>query len=330
MLRRWATVAAVVLSVGFAPGISPVCFAGDDDVVVDPALKNYQPTTGVAGSLRSAGSETMNNIVALWGQEFRNFYRGVSFGVEGKGSSTAPPALVEGQAQFGQMSREMTRGEVAEFEAAFGYRPHELRTGIDCLAVFVHKDNPIQYLTLDQVRMIFSVEGPDLTWGDLGLTHPDYIRAPIQLYGRNSVSGTYGFFKSVALNNVDFKSNVKEQAGSAGVVTAVGDDRFGIGYCGLGKMTANIRALPLALDEYAEPVAPTAENALDGLYPLARFLLLYINKNPNAELDPARREFVRLIFSREGQEAVLKDGFVPLPASVARQQLEALGIEPGF
>lgn len=320
MVKRMAALAAIALST--------LCWAADPDL--DPALPEYQPVPGVAGSLRSAGSETMNNILALWGEEFRNFYRGVSFGVEGKGSATAPPALIEGQAQFAPMSRPMKEGEIAEFEAAFGWKPHELRTGIDSLAVFVHKDNPIEYLTLEQVRKAFSIDGPNLTWGDLGVTHPDYVRAPLQLYGRNSASGTYGFFKSVALNNIDYKASVKEQAGSAGVVSAVGSDRFAIGYCGMGKMIADIKAVPLAIDAYSDPAAPTAENALDGSYPIARYLLIYINKDPNTPLDPARREFIRMIYSRQGQEAVLKDGFVPLPAEIARQELTRLGIEPNF
>ncbi len=298
--------------------------------LIDPDLPEYTPVDGVSGSLRSAGSETMNNIVSLWGLDFRDFYRGVSFGVEGKGSSTAPPALIEGQAQFGQMSRPMKEGEIAEFEAAFGWKPHQMRTGIDCIAIFVHKDNPIEMLTLDQLREVFSVDGPDMTWGDLGVEHPDFARVPVALYGRNSVSGTYGFFKSAALDNIDFKETVKEQAGSAGVVNAVGEDRFGMGYCGVGKATSNVRIVPVAIDDYSDPVTPNAETALTGEYPLARYLLLYINKNPNQALDPVRREFARLIFSRQGQEAVYKDGFIPLPASVARNELERLGIEPGF
>ncbi len=302
----------------------------DPEAAVDSALPEYKAVTGVSGSLRSAGSETMNNIVALWGEEFGTFYRGVSFGVEGKGSSTAPPALIEGQAQFGQMSRPMKEGEIAEFEAAFGWKPHEMRTGIDCIAVFVHKDNPVEYLTLEQLREVFSVDAPDLTWGDLGVKHPDYARVPVALYGRNSVSGTYGFFKSVAMDNIDFKDTVKEQAGSAGVVNAVGEDRFGMGYSGLGKMISNVKVVPIALDDYSEPVMPDAASALAGDYPIARYLLLYINKNPNAALDPLRREFARLIFSRQGQEAVYKDGFIPLPADVARKELVRLGIQPGF
>ncbi len=322
-----STFFAVAISVAVALSGLP---AADPDAAVDPALPEYQAVTGVSGSLRSAGSETMNNIVALWGEDFRSFYRGVSFGVEGKGSSTAPPALIEGQAQFGQMSRPMKEGEIAEFEAAFGWKPHEMRTGIDCIAVFVHKDNPVESLTLAQLREVFSVDAPDLTWGDLGVEHPDYARVPVALYGRNSVSGTYGFFKSVAMDNIDFKETVKEQAGSAGVINAVGEDRFGMGYSGLGKMTSNVKVVPIAIDDFAEPVMPDAASALAGEYPIARYLLLYINKDPNADLDPIRREFARLIFSRQGQEAVYKDGFIALPADVARNELSRLGIEPGF
>lgn len=301
-----------------------------EESTVDSALPEYEPTAGVSGSISSVGSETMNNIVALWGEQFQEFYRGVSFGVEGKGSSTAPPALIEGQAQFGQMSRPMKDGEIAMFEAEFGWKPHKLRSGIDCIAVFVHKDNPIEMLTLEQLREVFSVDGPDLTWGDLGVKDGDFARAPVALYGRNSVSGTYGFFKSVAMDNIDYKETVKEQAGSAGVVNAVGEDRFAIGYSGLGKVTSNVRVVPIAIDDFSDPVIPSAATALNGTYPIARYLLMYLNKNPNEDLDPTRREFIRLIFSRQGQEAVLKDGFIPVPADVARSELERIGLKPGF
>lgn len=324
-MSRWlAAVLAMVLSVVPSWAGSP-----PPDPEIDPALPVYTPVQGVAGGLKSIGSETMNNTMTLWAEGFRRHYRAVTLGIEGKGSSTAPPALIEGQAQFGQMSRPMKPSEVDEFVKHFGYEPTHLRAGIDCLAVFVHKDNPIASLSLEQLRAAFSVAGPELTWADLGVTDPAYATRQVSLYGRNSASGTYGYFKDAALGGADFKDTVKEQAGSSGVIAAVGADPFGMGYSGMGRVAADVRVVPLSIDG-SEAFSPSAEHALSGLYPLARFLYLYINYDPTTAIDPLRREFIRFIFSREGQEAVVKDGFIPVPADIAREELQKLGLEPGF
>ncbi len=315
------------LAAAFAAVLMLSSFGRAQDL--DPELPRYEPVGGIAGSLKSMGSETMNNLVTLWGEGFRKHYRSVTIGIEGKGSSTAPPALLEGQAQFGQMSRPMKPSEVDEFVRRFGYEPTHLRAGIDCVAVFVHQDNPVRSLSLEHLRDAFSVAGPELTWGDLGVTDPAFARHPVSLYGRNSASGTYGFFKSVAMGGADYKDTVKEQAGSSGVIAAVGSDKYGIGYSGMGRLTADVRAVPLSMDGY-DAFEPVADNALSGDYPLARFLYLYVNYDPTGELDPLRREFIKYIFSREGQEAVIKDGFVPVPASIAREEFKKLKLESGL
>jgi phosphate transport system substrate-binding protein len=293
-------------------------------VQLDPALPDYTPREGVSGSVKSIGSDTMNNLMTSWMETFKRFYPAVTVEVEGKGSSTAPAALVAGTAHFGPMSRPMKTSEMDEFEKKFGYKPTGLRVAIDCLAVFVHKDNPITSLTLEQVRRAYSVDGPDLTWDQLGVTDPAYRGKPVQLYGRNSASGTYGYFKEHALGGKDFKSSVKEQPGTSAVVTAVANDRYGLGYGGVGYLTAGVRAL--AIDTGGTPVPPRPENAYSGDYPLARFLMVYVNKSPTRPLDPLRAEFIRMIFSRQGQEAVLKNKEIPLPADIAREELRSVGL----
>lgn len=303
---------------------------------VDSALPDYVAVQGVTGSLKSIGSDTMNNLLALWGgpDGFRKFYPNVQTEMEGKGSSTAPAALIEGTAHFGPMSRPMKDTEISAFEARFGYPPVELPTCIDMLAVYVHKDNPIKSLTLQQVDAIYSKTrkgGYDKnirTWGDLGLSG-EWADKPISLFGRNSASGTYGYFKEHALFNGDFKDSVKEQPGSSSVVQGVASDRYAIGYSGIGYMTADVRAVPLAFSPDDEPVAPAAEAAVadDSPYPLARLLLVYVNYEPGSRLDPLRREFVRYIFSRQGQLDVVKDGYIPVPASLATEALRSVGIE---
>jgi len=318
--------AGVVLCLGAA--------IGQAQVRLDPALPEYERVQGVAGSIKSIGSDTLNNVMSQWAAEFQEHYPNVKIEIEGKGSKTAPPALIEGQAQFGPMSRPMKPSEIDAFESAFGYEPTRLRVGIDCLAVFVHKDNPIESLTLEQVERAFSVSEPRLTWGALGVDDPKFRDTPVSLYGRNSASGTYGYFKKHALGGNDFKAVVKEQSGSADVVQGVARDPHGLGYSGLGFVTSDVRAVPLARHAGDDASEPTFENALRGEYPLARFLNVYINYDHRRELDTLRAELIRLVFSRQGQEKLLEEGYFPVPAEVARQELERVGLldaraEPG-
>ncbi len=297
---------------------------------IDPELPEYTPTQGVFGTLKSVGSDTLNNLMTLWTQEFTNFYPSVKPEIEGKGSSTAPPALIEGQSQFGPMSRKMKSSEMDKFEQRFGYKPVAIRSVIDCLAVYVHKDCPLDAISLPQVAMVFSVAGSDMTWGDLGVTDSTYANKPINLYGRNSASGTYGYFKKVALAKNDFKATVKEQPGSSAVVQAVATDRFSMGYSGIGYKTADVKVLKIAYDNGEEAFPPEAEYAYSGDYPIARFLYIYINFDARKALDPLRAEFIKLIFSQQGQEVVLNDGYFPITADIAREDLESLGLDTDF
>jgi len=297
---------------------------------VDPAVPAYEPVQGISGSLKSIGSDTMNNEMTLWAEGFRRFYPNVKIEIEGKGSSTAPPALTEGTAQFGPMSRPMKAEEIDRFEAKHGYKPLSLKTSIDMLSVYVHKDNPLACLSLQQVDAIFSktrrggARREITTWGDLGLTG-EWAAKPISLYGRNSASGTYGFFKENALFKGDFKDTVKEQPGSSSVVQAVAADRYGIGYSGIGYKTADVRPVPLSLTTGGACEETTPDNAYQGRYPLARFLLIYLNTREGAALDPLQTEFLKYVLSRDGQEAVVKDGYLPLPARIADEERARIG-----
>jgi len=295
-------------------------------VDVDPALPTYQVVSGISGNLNSIGSDTLNNLMTLWAEGFKAKYPNVNIQVEGKGSATAPPALIEGTAQLGPMSRPMKGEEIDAFEKKFGYKPLEVQVAIDALAVFVHKDNPIKGLTLEQVDGIFSTTftrgGADITdWGKVGLDA--WKGRALSLYGRNSASGTYGFFKEHALAKGDFKSSVKEQPGSSAVIQGVSADLYAIGYSGIGYATSGVRAL--AVGETADAMAEaTYENCLDGSYPLARFLYVYVNKKPGEPMDKLTLEFLKFVLSKEGQEIVVKDHYFPLPADLANTILSAL------
>ncbi len=298
---------------------------------VDQKLPKYAANgASVSGSLNAVGSDTMINLLTLWGEKFATYHPGVKVQVEGKGSSTAPPALIEGTAQLGPMSRMMKDKELDAFIKKHGYEPTRIRTCLDALAVFVHKENPIQGLTIAQVDAMFGKSRKQgyqedvAKWGQAGLTGK-WANAPLSLYGRNSASGTYGFFKKNALGKGDFKDTVKEQPGSASVVQSITSDPFAIGYSGIGYLTSGVRPVPLSEDgdDYFEA---NLENVVTGDYPLGRFLNVYINRAPNAEVDPLRREFLRFVFSKEGQEIVVKAGYLPITAEVAAEELKALGI----
>lgn len=298
---------------------------------VDEGLNSYSVSSGVSGNLSSVGSDTLANLMTLWAEEYKRFYPNVNIQIQAAGSSTAPPALTEGTSNLGPMSRKMKDKELAAFEEKFGYKPTAIPVAIDALAVFAHKDNPIEGLSIKQVDAIFSsnrkcgANDTVTTWGDLGLTG-EWARKDIQLFGRNSVSGTYGYFKKKALCKGDFKSSVNEQPGSASVVQSVTQSLNGIGYSGIGYKTTGVRALPLSKRGSKDYIEATPETAVSGKYPLARFLYVYVNKHPNKALSPLEGEFVKLVLSKEGQEVVVKDGYIPLPAKVADKTLKALGL----
>ncbi|MGQ0657423.1 MAG: PstS family phosphate ABC transporter substrate-binding protein [Chromatiales bacterium] len=296
---------------------------------LDAALKEYQKASGVSGNLSSIGSDTLNNLMTLWAEDFKRLYPNVNIQIQGAGSSTAPPALTEGTANVGPMSRVMKDEEIQAFESKHGYKPTAIPVAVDALAVYVHKDNPIQGLSMAQVDAIFSATrkcGHDkdiVTWGDIGLTG-EWATKPLQLFGRNSVSGTYGYFKENALCKGDFRDSVNEQPGSASVVQGVTKSLNGIGYSGIGYKTSGVRTVPLAAKS-ADYVEASAENALSGKYPLARFLYIYVNKAPNKPLPPLEQEFIKMVLSRSGQDDTIKDGYIPLPASVAEKGLALIG-----
>jgi phosphate transport system substrate-binding protein len=313
------TVIALISSFVFSVGTATAA------VTVDEALPVYQTASGVSGNLNSIGSDTLNNLMTFWAEGFQTMYPNVNIQIEGKGSSTAPPSLIAGTAQLGPMSRQMKPTELDEFEKKFGYKPTEIKVAIDALAVFVHKDNPIKGLTLQQVDSIFSSTfkrgGKSISdWGDVA---PAWKGKAISIFGRNSASGTYGFFKEHTLSKGDFKATVKEQPGSSGVVQGVSTDLYSVGYSGIGYLTSGVRAVPLG--EKADTLyEANYDNCLNGKYPLARFLYVYVNKKPGVPLDTLTLELIKFVVSKAGQETVVKDGYFPLPAAIAAEVIDSL------
>jgi phosphate transport system substrate-binding protein len=241
---------------GFALGVAmTLCGTGtvrasDGAVGVEPGIPQYSPGAGVSGKLSAVGSDTLADLFEQWFEPFKGMYPGVDPSYDPKGSGAAPKALIDGTAVVGPMSREMKPEEIASFEGKFGFKPTPVAVALDALAVYVHKDNPVKQLTMQQVDAIFSstrkggATADVTTWGQVGLTG-EWANRPINLYGRNSASGTYTYFKEHVLAKGDFKATVKEAPGSATVVQNVTSDRDAIGYSGIGYRTSGVKAVPI-------------------------------------------------------------------------------------
>jgi len=319
------TISMSVLAVSLS-SIATLSYAGSK---LDKKLPEYHKASGVTGNLSSVGSDTLANLMALWTEQFTHLYPNVNVQVQAAGSSTAPPALTEGTSNFGPMSRKMKDKELQAFEKKHGYKPTAIAVAIDALAVYVHKDNPIKGMTIAQVDAIFSstrkckAKKDIKKWGDTGLKG-SWKNKSIQIYGRNSVSGTYGYFKKKALCKGDYKTTVNEQPGSASVVQSVSASLNGIGYSGIGYKTSGVRALALTKKAGKPFVAATPENAANKTYPLGRKLWVYVNKQPNRPLAPMQMEFIKMVLSKRGQKVVIKDGYIPLSAKQVKKQLRKL------
>lgn len=319
-IAKWSLAAAVA-----AVALAPQSVSADNHA----ELPSYEKSGSISGNLNSIGSDTLNNLMAFWAEAFRELYPSVNIQIEGKGSSTAPPALIAGTSQLGPMSRAMKSEEIDAFIEKYGFEPTKIGVALDSLAVYVNKDNPIESMSLPQVDAVFSKTrsggaAKDITtWGQLGLKGP-LGNSPISIYGRNSASGTYGYFKEVALFKGDYKDSVKEQPGSASVVMGVTGDGSGIGYSGIGYRTSGVKAIALSKEEGGMAYEPNYENVLSGKYPLGRMLYVYVAKKPGEPLDPMVREFLKLVLSKEGQEIVEKDGYLPLTPELAAKQLALL------
>jgi phosphate transport system substrate-binding protein len=298
---------------------------------VDPALPDYEKVSGVSGNLSSVGSDTLNNLMTLWAEAFKGYYPNVNIQIQGAGSSTAPPALIEATANFGPMSRMMKAKEIEEFEKKFGYKPTAVGTSVDTIAVYLNKDNPLDCMSIPEVDAVFSStrrcgHSEDITrWGQLGLTG-DWANRDFAVYSRNAVSGTYGFFKDHALCKGDYKPSINEQPGSASVVQGVTESINGIGYSGIGYITSGVKAIALSKETGGTCYEPNADNAATGDYVLSRLLYVYVNKHPSKELPPVEREFFKLVLSKQGQEIVVRDGYIPLSENIASKIRKDLGL----
>jgi len=289
---------------------------------LDPSIPPYQLVSGLtAGSLSVAGSETMKPLTESWAKDLMQLYPSLAIRVESGGSETGLDALLEGKAQIAAMSRRMTQQEIVEFKREFGYEPTEVPVAVDALAVFVHKDNPVEGLSLAQLDAMFSkerrrgLEYPINTWGEALVLEEGWAEAPVHLYGRNGNSGTASFFRDHVLNGAALKNTMTAAAGSASVVIELVKDRFGIGFSGIGYQISGIRPVPIASVQGGRYVQPSFQTAMDSSYPLRRNLYLYVNKPSKVSAPPSLTEYVKFALSQQGQQIVLAHGYYPLPTT---------------
>jgi phosphate transport system substrate-binding protein len=287
---------------------------------IDQQIAAYQPTAKASGLVAIAGSDTMRPIIDAWAGDLQRRHDGLKFRIQSAGSETGLAALLEHRAQVAAMTRRMTAAEIADFVKEYGYEPAEVPVAVDALAVFVHKDNPIAGLSLDELDSIFCNQrrrglpyAAD-EWGLVGLTD-EWFTEPIRPYGRNGSSGTSQFFREEVCKGGTFRSHFVRAAGSAAVILDIERDRLGIGFSAIGYKTSGVRAVPLAAVKGGRYVEPTFESALDGSYPLRRNLYLYLDQNPKAPPSPSLTELVRFALSAQGQHIVVDQGYFPLPIS---------------
>jgi len=294
---------------------------------VDPRLPQYKPASKSVGRLSSVGSDSLNNLMTLWGEEFNRLHPGVIPEIEGKGGSIAIAALVSGRVQLATMVRLPNEKEVAAVRAKFGGAPIVVAVARDALGVFVHKDNPIKQLNLRQLDAVFGktrragAETDIVKWGDLGL-EGEWADKPIRLFGRNAASGAYAFFKETCLLRGDFKDTAIDERTSSDLVRAVGNDRYALGYAVITYKTDQVRAVPMVGAD-GKTYDATRENIESFRYPLVRSLHIALPPKP----DDLTREFLRYVLSRQGQSAVVKDGYLPLSAAAAQAERTKIGLE---
>ena len=318
----------------------------------DANLPHYNPQSQVAGSFKIQGSDTMYPLLTRLAMEFQRRHPKASFDVRGGGSTNAiktflEPPLSTPVSHVGKVvifdersfpplissSRELFDAEIKEFEAQHGYEPLAVPVAVDAVALYVHKDNPLKGVTLDEVDAMFSTtrnrghKASITQWGQLGLTG-DWEKSKIELFGRDRKSGTRAFFQEHCLAGGEFAPGVHDEPGAASVILDLSRNQTGIGYSGFGLQSSNVRILPLAEAPGMPFVAPSPKTVTDQSYPLRRVLYLYLDKNPKSALPEVVKEFLTFMMSQEGQEAVIKAGFFPLPASQVPKNVLALATTP--
>ncbi|WP_340680550.1 phosphate ABC transporter substrate-binding protein [Paraglaciecola sp.] len=292
-------------------------------------LGEYQSKGALTGKINSTGSDTLANLMSFWADEFKHRFPNVEFELHSEGSTTAPPALLAGTSNLAPMSRKMRAAELALFQQKFGYQPLAIKVAMDAIAVFVHRDNPLDAITIEQLDRIFSEHtlcgrhAKIVHWGEAGLTG-QWAGKKITVLGRDPRSGSYSFFKEISLCGGDFSLDMEALPGSGSIVQAISNNHNAIGFSGMGYKTSGVRTLPIIHNGIMTLPNISAETNWD--YPLTRFLYLYINKTPSEPLPEVLREFILLVLSNTGQHTVELDGYAAVSETIIEENLQKLAI----
>jgi phosphate transport system substrate-binding protein len=307
---------------------SPAMAEYDVFPTLDPNIPHYTPQDHPSGKVKIIGSTTMKGFLKEWKEKLEILHPDLKIELETEGSNTGVEPLFSENTTIAAMSRPMKAAEIQKFTKQVGYPPTAVPVAVDALAVFVHKDNPLDHMTFQQLAAVFTSEKGQAAsesidqWGKFGLTGR-WKDAPINVHGRDSKSGTAQFFKEWVLKGGKDKETITVEAGAASVVYEVMNDPYAIGYSGIGYRTESVKPLKIALREGEDFIEPTFESATDGSYPLRRLLYLYVNQPPQARHSPLLSELIRFAVSLEGQKIVVKSGFFPPPT----KELMALSAE---
>ena len=298
---------------------------------LDPNLPFYRPVEKLSGELKLGGSNTLSHIASVWIDGFRHFYPDVNISIEVNGSRQAVSDVSAGKTQIGLLSRTIGRSEVDEFRKVHGFNPTVLTPCLERTAIFVHKDNPIAGLTVAQVDAIFSTEcrrGADKycgTWKQFGL-EGDWAGQPIVVHGRTKDTGSQVFLQQKVLLGSPFRDDLQTHPTNVKMLQAIAKDPSAIGFSGLSYATPQVRAVPISFAEGEDFVAVDSAEAARGRYPLVRQLQFVVKHDPKEKMPAVEQEFIKYVFSRLGQEDVVKAGFQAIPARPARVALDAVGL----
>jgi len=265
--------------------------------------------------IQNKGSDTMVNVAQVWAEEFRKVAPDIEVEVSGGGSGVGIAALIRGTVDIANASREIKPSEAEQAIKNTGKAPVSFIVGYDALAVYVHKDNPLEEITLEQIADIYAEGGQTTRWSQLGVTIPGVRDDTIVRVSRQSSSGTYEFFREHALGNRDFRLGSRDLNGSKEVVELVAATPTAIGYSGMGYATPGVKMLKVAPRAGAPAVAPTVAAVHDRSYPLARSLHVYTLGEPQG----AVKRYIDWILSDAGQKIVEESGYVPVPPEERRR-----------
>jgi len=259
--------------------------------------------------IQNKGSDTMVNVAQVWAEEYRKAAPDVEVEVSGGGSGVGIAALLKGAVDIANASRDLKPSEAEQAQKNTGKKPVGFTVGFDALAVYVHKDNPLNEITFEQLTDLYAEGGKTTRWSELGVKIPGVKDDTIVRVSRQSSSGTYEFFREHALGNRDFRMGSRDLNGSKEVVELVGGTLTAIGYSGMGYATSAIKTLKVTSKPGSPSVAPTVAAVHDKTYPLARSLHLYTLGEPQG----AVKAYIDWILSDAGQKVVEDSGYVPVP-----------------